>query len=141
MGDKNPDCQGILCIQHSEVRVLPAGGAGNLILCKTCFISEIAYRHKRNIGLEEWAKFETPDWDDLKPYDPGKRTVWARVDYHASRMCMIEVDDEDLENTATAAFTILGMLPALNDVSDAEVVHVEIYPTDQLKDLIVEHDY
>lgn len=61
-------CDGSGPHEGCEVRVLPVGGDGNAILCKACFVREIAFRRERNEELTEGSKFDLPAWDRLKVY-------------------------------------------------------------------------
>lgn len=65
---KNPNCENVHCTaERGEVRLLPAGGGGNMILCRACFNHELNYRHGRNvIGGGQW---DLPRWEDLKVYE------------------------------------------------------------------------
>lgn len=66
---KNPNCDNDKCtMPNGEVRVLPTGGGGNAILCRTCFHHEIRFRTHRNEILREDCKFKLPRWEDLKVY-------------------------------------------------------------------------
>ena len=68
----NPNCDNVKCRkENGEVRVLPAGGAGNLILCKDCFEYELAFRRMRNKSLGKDAQFKTPTWESCKVYNIG----------------------------------------------------------------------
>jgi hypothetical protein len=50
----NPECCGSHCrAEHGEVRVYPLGGGGNLILCRSCWSHENAYRADRG-GPPNW---------------------------------------------------------------------------------------
>jgi hypothetical protein len=51
-----------------EVRVLPLGAGGNLILCYTCCQRELRWREQRNRELAEFAKFALPTWESLEVY-------------------------------------------------------------------------
>lgn len=51
-----------------EVRLLPIGGDGNLILCVRCFNREMLYRSERNTELGDFAKYIPVRWEDLKVY-------------------------------------------------------------------------
>jgi hypothetical protein len=63
----NPNCDGAHCRKESgEVRVLPIGSGGNLILCCACHAYEIAYRRERN--AEVAAPYDCPAWDSLAVY-------------------------------------------------------------------------
>ena len=67
----NPNCDGSHCLSPSgQVRVLPYGGAGNLILCRICFFHEIRFRQLRNRDLSKDSQFALPTWDSLKIYEP-----------------------------------------------------------------------
>lgn len=67
---KNPDCDNDKCRSaHGEVRVLPTGGDGNLILCRACFHYELAFRRERNLDLSKDCQFELPEWKSLKVYE------------------------------------------------------------------------
>ena len=66
---KNPNCCGDMCISpDGEVRVLPIGGGGNLILCHTCYTIEMTYRRSRNAQMRT-PIFQLPKWDTLKVYE------------------------------------------------------------------------
>lgn len=68
MNYHNPNCDGGYCTSNTgEVRVLPAGSAGNLILCHSCYDAEINYRKVRN--LEVCNPFDLPKWEDLEVYE------------------------------------------------------------------------
>jgi hypothetical protein len=65
---KNPNCDGNNCTSNSgEVRLLPTGAGGNMIVCRQCFNHELRYRSYRNIELEMFA-FEIPTWEQLCVY-------------------------------------------------------------------------
>lgn len=66
----NPNCDGAHCrSQEGEVRVLPYGGGGNLILCKSCFDFELAWRKGEN---RRSRNFELPTWKSLDIYQIGE---------------------------------------------------------------------
>jgi hypothetical protein len=66
---QNPNCDGSgPHALNPEVRVLPAGGESNLILCENCYAHEIAYRRSRNQSLSESAQFKLPEWKTLTVY-------------------------------------------------------------------------
>jgi len=68
--NRNPNCDGDHCTWSvGEVRVLPLGGDGNLILCKTCFAHEIRFRKERNRELSTDAAFDLPTWESLEVYE------------------------------------------------------------------------
>lgn len=70
MPNRNPECCGCHCNAHTgEVRVLPYGGYGNLILCRACFECEILYRIDRNRKLGTAFQFLLPKWEDLKVHE------------------------------------------------------------------------
>lgn len=63
----NNNCDGDHCQSATgEVRVLPYGGGGNLILCRACFDHEIAWRKERN--REVHSPFNLPLWNSLSVY-------------------------------------------------------------------------
>lgn len=65
----NNNCDGGHCIStQGQVRVLPIGGGGNLILCQACFNYEIAWRKDQ---IRSGRDFDTPSWDSLEVYDNG----------------------------------------------------------------------
>lgn len=65
----NPMCDGDQCRSSTgEVRILPTGGGGNVIICRDCFDHEIAWRKDRN--REVASEFDLPTWDSLKVYEP-----------------------------------------------------------------------
>jgi hypothetical protein len=56
-----------------EVRLLPTGGDGNAILCRSCLEHEISIRRRRNAELaaqKTGTSFDLPKWEDLKVYEP-----------------------------------------------------------------------
>ncbi len=66
----NPNCDGGVCRStRGEVRTLPYGGGGNLILCRACYEHEIQYRRERNKELAESCRFDLPTWDSLRVYE------------------------------------------------------------------------
>lgn len=71
--NQNPNCDGNHCHKSTgEVRLLPYGGklpygnSGNLILCYSCYLHEIAFRKERN--KEVWEPFDLPSWESLTVY-------------------------------------------------------------------------
>jgi len=65
----NPNCDGARCaLSTGEVRVLPLGGQGNLILCRGCFEREMSYRRERNKDLAPDVRFKIPSWETLEVY-------------------------------------------------------------------------
>ena len=57
-------------IEH-EVRLLPTGDSGNIILCAYHWAKELQWRRMRNKELEKRNHFELPGWFSLKLYDPS----------------------------------------------------------------------
>jgi len=71
----NPDCNGSHCQQRTgEVRVLPTGGDGNVILCRACFDHEIRWRRERNRELGDFAQFKLPAWEACEVYGTAEET-------------------------------------------------------------------
>ena len=69
MKNQNPNCDGTRCTDpNSEVRVLPYGGGGNLIVCKACYEHEIKFRKER---IAAGVQFELPTWKSLEVYSHG----------------------------------------------------------------------
>ena len=69
INDHNEMCDGGHCRSRTgEVRVLPLGGEGNLIVCRACFDHEIAFRRERNKELSSDAAFDLPRWEDSRVY-------------------------------------------------------------------------
>lgn len=66
--DQQNNCHGSGPHQPGDVRVLPTGRDGDLILCRNCYEREILYRVKCNRELEDFAKFDLPAWEVLKIY-------------------------------------------------------------------------
>ena len=70
---KNPNCDHIRCRKKTgEVRILPYGGGGNLILCYDCFCHEMRFRTQANTRLaarKTGTSYEIPRWTDLKVYE------------------------------------------------------------------------
>ena len=52
-----------------DVRVMPTGGDGNLILCLCCWLKENTYRIERNRELGKFAQFDIIEWQNAKRYD------------------------------------------------------------------------
>lgn len=74
----NPMCDGEHCEKREgEVRLLPYGGSGNLILCNSCLGYELAWRLKRNRELSKDCQFALPSWDSLKVYANAEGKVTA----------------------------------------------------------------
>lgn len=65
----NPNCDGSHCqTVKGQVRLLPTGGDGNAILCRSCFAHEIQFRRERNRELSTDCQFALPTWETLKIY-------------------------------------------------------------------------
>jgi len=65
----NNNCDGAHCThQTGEVRVLPAGGDSNAILCYSCYHYEMSYRRERNKVLAKDCQHKLPAWDELNVY-------------------------------------------------------------------------
>ena len=62
------NCDGSGPHASGEVRLLPTGGDGNLILCQKCFEYELSWRRERNRGLAPFAQFSLPTWESAKIY-------------------------------------------------------------------------
>ena len=62
------NCDGSGPHSLGDVRVMPMGGGGNLILCLRCWMKENTYRIERNRDLADFAKFEIIDWQNAKKY-------------------------------------------------------------------------
>lgn len=54
-----------------EVRLLPLGAGGNVIICLDHFCDEITFRRERNRNLDKECQFDLPAWEDLVIYDPA----------------------------------------------------------------------
>jgi len=50
----------------SEVRLLPTGGGGNVIICQRHHATEIKFRKER---IAEGVPSDLPKWESLKVYD------------------------------------------------------------------------
>ena len=61
-GASNPMCDGSGPCDPGRVRVLPAGGDANMILCRCCFERELAFRRERNKELAADCAFDLPGW-------------------------------------------------------------------------------
>lgn len=71
MRKTNPNCDNTKCISDKgEVRVLPISGDSNIIVCKTCFMHEMKFRHERNKELAFACRFDIPKWESLEIYSP-----------------------------------------------------------------------
>lgn len=65
----NNNCDGSHCAtSQGDVRILSTGGAGNLILCQSCFDHELRWRRERNKRLSVEAQFSLPSWQSLQVY-------------------------------------------------------------------------
>lgn len=53
--------------EADEVRLLPSGEEGNMIVCREHYTQEIMFRRERNKRFG-YRVFECPKWDDLKIY-------------------------------------------------------------------------
>jgi hypothetical protein len=73
---QNPNCDGDFCSKSTgEVRVMPLGGGGNLILCRTCFAHENAYRRLRGNETGEPGNWPQVDWKSAKVYSTESTTA------------------------------------------------------------------
>lgn len=67
--NKNWNCDNDKCTSPTgEVRKLPTGGGGNLILCHACYVHELRFREERNKELGRDA-FLVPAWVELEAYE------------------------------------------------------------------------
>jgi hypothetical protein len=64
------NCDGSAPHTDGTVKLMPTGGDGNLILCRSCWQRELTYRADRNRSLGDFAQFSLPKWDDAKEYQP-----------------------------------------------------------------------
>lgn len=48
-----------------EVRLLPIGGGGNVIVCRSHYLHEIQFRLKR---IADGVPFDLPEWESLTVY-------------------------------------------------------------------------
>lgn len=65
---KNLNCDNDKCISpNAEVRKLPSGRDGNMILCHECYLNEIKYREEMNAKYGE-NRFYLPSWESLEIY-------------------------------------------------------------------------
>ncbi len=69
------NCDGRGPCTPGTVKVLPIGGEGNLILCRSCWNREIEYRQNRNRSLGKFAQFDTPNWESGNVYETGEVTL------------------------------------------------------------------
>ena len=66
---ENANCDKNECTKiNPEVRLLPYGGGGNMIVCRACYEHEMKYRKERNAETRE-NRFQLPKWEDLKVYE------------------------------------------------------------------------
>lgn len=69
---KNNNCDNDKCVDpNSEVRLLPTGGDGNMIVCQACYEHEMSFRRQQNAGSTH-KLYHTPKWEDLTIYDGSK---------------------------------------------------------------------
>ena len=62
------NCDGSGPHSLGDVRVMPTGGDGNMILCLRCWLKENSYRIERNRDLADFAKFDIIEWQNAKVY-------------------------------------------------------------------------
>jgi hypothetical protein len=68
---KNWNCDGGRCKRpDGVVKVYPLGGGANLILCRSCFLRENAYRAMRARETGEPANWPKVEWDTAEEYAP-----------------------------------------------------------------------
>lgn len=68
----NPNCDGAYCRhEKGEIRKMPTGSDGNMVLCHACYLNEIQFRKIRNRTLPKDVQFDIPRWENLKIYDAG----------------------------------------------------------------------
>lgn len=48
-----------------EVRLLPTGGGGHVIVCHQCYVKEMAYRRSHNQRLSTSLQYPLPPWESL----------------------------------------------------------------------------
>lgn len=60
------ECDGSGPHSGTQTRCLPAAVGGNLILCRSCFDYELAWRKERNKHVA--TPFALPKWDECKIY-------------------------------------------------------------------------
>ena len=66
------NCDGSGPHSLGEVRLMPTGGDGNLILCLRCWMRENSYRIERNRELGDFAKFSIVEWQNAIVYKVGE---------------------------------------------------------------------
>lgn len=65
---QNDMCDNNRCAtKNGEVRVIPTGGGGNMILCFACYRHEMSYRRERIKELGE-GSYDLPSWESLEVY-------------------------------------------------------------------------
>ena len=62
------NCDGSGPHTPGTVKLMPTGGDGNLILCRSCWLRELRYRQDRNRSLGDFAKFDLPTWESGRVY-------------------------------------------------------------------------
>lgn len=85
---KNDNCDGSGPCYPGKVRVLPIGTNphhGNLILCRACYLREIAVRKDRNTDLAKDCQFALPTWESLKVYGQDEPTKPTRYQHRRGR--------------------------------------------------------
>ena len=103
---KNPNCDNDKCTDpRGQVRTMPTGGGGNIILCRTCWENELRFRQERNKELGKDVQFDLPSWESSLPYG------WTITEYPGS----IELCDEHGRRVA-------GMGRPNSPMSHADVV-------------------
>lgn len=68
---RNNNCNGGWCASDDgEVRILPFGRGGNLILCRACYENEMHYRRERNTDTLHLraTPHPLPAWESLEIY-------------------------------------------------------------------------
>lgn len=91
----NPNCDGANCWKaEGEVRRLPTGGDGAVIVCFGCYCHEMSYRNDLNKELHPDNRFESPDWEDLEIYENNQMSLYLvsrtdRIDWDENAAAVI----------------------------------------------------
>lgn len=68
---ENPNCDGAGPHLSGQVRVYPAGGGGNFILCRLCWFAENRYAEERGRETGQPQNWPEQSWPDARIYESG----------------------------------------------------------------------
>ena len=64
----NPNCSSSGPHESGEVKRMPTGEGDAVILCRACWLKELAWRRacNKSLAAEQW--LDLPDWDSAEVY-------------------------------------------------------------------------